>query len=390
MRESSANVRSTVRRNTNVVIPAQTGIHFDVIEWILACAGMTPVQCRQAMHTRFPDTRRTLAAIVGCAVIAAALWLLVSALLVVYAYAQLAAGKASDSRPVLEVQRALYFGGLRKQWQHQPDCVDFDETLIYVPRPGACRLSNVEFDTVLNFTREGRHVRQPDAAACKPILVLGDSHAMGWGVQDRETYSQVLADLTRRPVFNLGVSSYGTARELARAVESDHFAEADTIIIQYCDNDLDENASFRVADRAGAEAKFRKLLARGEKDWFAPVPLVWSALRAAMAVTLGAVSRSPAAPATQSFAPHYPPFMERLAAYSEALKDKTVWVFYVNGHYPPFAQYPSGASAAFANVRFFDAALTPADFYAIDDHMTPAGHRKVGAVLARLIGTSPE
>jgi hypothetical protein len=308
---------------------------------------------------------------------------------VVYAYAQLASGKPSDVHAVLQVQRALYYEGLRKQWQHQPECVDFDETLIYVPKVGACRLSNVEFDTVLTFTRDGRLVRQPQARSGKPILVLGDSHAMGWGVQDHETFSQVLSDLTGRRVFNLGVASYGTARELARAVASEHFAQADTIVIQYCDNDLDENTSFGVEDRAGAEAKFRKLLARGEKRWFSPIPLVWSAWRSAMTVTLQAAAGSPPAPAAQSFTSHYPPFVARLGGYSQALEGKTVWVFYVNGHHPPFAGFPAGADAALPNVRFLDAGLTPADFYAIDDHMTPAGHRKVGAVLARLIDGNP-
>ena len=45
------------------------------------------------------------------------------------------------------------------------------------------------------------------------IAVLGDSHAMGWGVNDDETFSAVLEKKIDKPVYNLAVSGYGTIRE---------------------------------------------------------------------------------------------------------------------------------------------------------------------------------
>jgi hypothetical protein len=59
-----------MRRKTNVVIPAQAGIH---LRWLNMDPGLrqddavrTVFERRQVMHTRFADTKRTLAAIVGC------------------------------------------------------------------------------------------------------------------------------------------------------------------------------------------------------------------------------------------------------------------------------------------------------------------------------------
>ena len=78
----------------------------------------------------------------------------------------------------------------------------------------------------------------------KSIVVLGDSHAMGWGVNDKETFSYFLQVLTKQPVYNLAVSSYGTEREIARFEKSGLLENTDIIIIQYHENDLKENLSF--------------------------------------------------------------------------------------------------------------------------------------------------
>ena len=44
--------------------------------------------------------------------------------------------------------------------------------------------------------------------------MLGDSHAMGWGVEQEEALPQVLARKSGRKVLNAAVSSYGTVREM--------------------------------------------------------------------------------------------------------------------------------------------------------------------------------
>ena len=73
------------------------------------------------------------------------------------------------------------------------------------------------------------------------ILVLGDSIAMGWGVNDYETFSYLLEKNLKMKVYNLGVSSYGTIREIKKMKLSSFYENSKKIIIQYHPNDLSEN-----------------------------------------------------------------------------------------------------------------------------------------------------
>ncbi len=147
-------------------------------------------------------------------------------------------------------------------WQGMKECVEFDEVLIYKPKIGKCHLVNPEFDTMLTFNQEGR-VTPGEVSKAGAIAVVGDSHAMGWGVNDSETFSAVLQRELGRRVYNLAVASYGTRRELLRLEASGLLNKVDTIVIQYCDNDLSENISFRSAGSAVALAKFDGILSYG-------------------------------------------------------------------------------------------------------------------------------
>jgi hypothetical protein len=67
---------------------------------------------------------------------------------------------------------------------------------------------------------------------------------MGWGVQDEETFASMLATEHGFEVFNLAVSSYGTARELLRLQREFVLQKDDIVVIQYHPNDLPENLAF--------------------------------------------------------------------------------------------------------------------------------------------------
>ena len=102
--------------------------------------------------------------------------------------------------------------GYRKIWQTQKDCIELDERLIYVPRIGSCRFTNAEFDTTLNFDESGRmRNSMPQKRSEIGIAVLGDSYAMGWGVNDRETFANILQDELKRPVAfaTVGINRQG-------------------------------------------------------------------------------------------------------------------------------------------------------------------------------------
>ena len=130
-------------------------------------------------------------------------------------------GKILDIPLITEYQRNFYHNlGFRKILQNQVNCVDYDKDLIFIPKLGTCKFKNTEFLTELNFSKNGRshssiiNFKNENIISKKGVVVLGDSHAMGWGVNDNETFSFILEEKIKRPVFNLAVSGYSTNREI--------------------------------------------------------------------------------------------------------------------------------------------------------------------------------
>ena len=64
---------------------------------------------------------------------------------------------------------------------------------------------------------------------------------MGWGVNDEQTFASNLEKLTSKKIYNMGISSYGTVREIKKLISSEIYKEVDTVLIQYHFNDLFEN-----------------------------------------------------------------------------------------------------------------------------------------------------
>jgi hypothetical protein len=136
------------------------------------------------------------------------------------------------------------YRNVRNSWQVDKHCAVYDEKLLYVPSSG-CNFDNIEFKTVLSFDQNGRiSPGRGTLGDSSPIFVLGDSHAMGWGVNDDETFSHLLQAALRIPVYNLGVSSYGTVREIERALLHPEFKTARCVIVSYDRNDKRENITY--------------------------------------------------------------------------------------------------------------------------------------------------
>lgn len=285
---------------------------------------------------------------------------------------------------IATIQQKLYAGGARNIWQTQPDCVAFDQDLIYKPKEGTCRFNNVEFKTVQHFSAEGRYT------GVKPrgmgIAVLGDSHAMGWGVEDEETFSAELQKLSGRPVYNLAVSSYGTVRELLRMEQSGLLNKVDTIVIQYCDNDLDENTGFKPASLQATQQKFAiiteaRTTATSLSDKLKYLNKgYWMTFRAPFSSSWKRLFPKKA----KEFSGHYQPFVNAFNQH-DALKNKRIIVFYSNEHGKKFSAFPAGQDRQLPNVEFVDMNLERSDYYRIDDHLTSAGHNKIARHLFDLI-----
>jgi hypothetical protein len=126
--------------------------------------------------------------------------------------------------------------------QYEPEMATYDKKLFYTLKNGTFQFQNREFDVTFNINSLG--VRDDEMSLNYPkIVVLGDSHAMGWGVPQNETFAEVLQKNTNAIVLNTGISSYGTAREfeLLKQVQIDSLKY---IIIQYCANDYLENKKY--------------------------------------------------------------------------------------------------------------------------------------------------
>ena len=126
--------------------------------------------------------------------------------------------------------------------QYLPECARFDAELAYTLKPPGCRFANREFSTELRVNGAG--LRDDAASLAGPeVVVLGDSFAMGWGVEQEESFPELLETGLGRRVLNAGVSSYGTARALATLTRIDR-SRLKVLVVQYNDNDFRENQAF--------------------------------------------------------------------------------------------------------------------------------------------------
>lgn len=110
------------------------------------------------------------------------------------------------------------------------------------PGPGhTCRVAGREY--VVEYTANRTGLRDGDDALSRAeIVVLGDSHGMGWGVQGEQSFPKRLQGITGRRVLHASMSSYGTAREMTLLERL--ALPAGTLVIQYSDNDFVENKPY--------------------------------------------------------------------------------------------------------------------------------------------------
>lgn len=144
--------------------------------------------------------------------------------------------------PYLNPLREYYERTDRKIVQYLPECGRYDEGLSYTLKPGTCRFKNREFDVEYRINSAG--LRDDESSLASPdIIVLGDSHAMGWGVEQQQTFAALIEQQTGMKVLNAAISSYGTAREMKMLCRLDR-ANLKYVIIQYTDNDILENREY--------------------------------------------------------------------------------------------------------------------------------------------------
>jgi len=323
--------------------------------------------------------------------------------------------------------RTIYYElPLRNIIQYDPNCFRASDELIYEPKPGSeCTQSNLEYKVITSFGKDGNRTDDAFKKSTQPInsILIGDSHAMGWGVSDENTIS---AQLTKKgfPTLNLAVSSYGTPRELHRLAQwakenPAKYTEVNNILIQYCDNDYDENKEFQTGYSPPPNASklapnyesptpnpyhlnqgdsFVKLLQNNpqiapviiKKSWTAVFNQSKEILRNSLLNTLIAKPLINAGVINIREDSHSKLFWQTLANYSTILTGKNLLIFISNGHglnnhetlldlkqgLKAFQQENPSISVQLLNLSSLEENKDEA-YFDIDDHLTPLGHKLI-------------
>ena len=282
--------------------------------------------------------------------------------------------------------------------QFEPACTQYDPELTYILKPGRCTFENVEFSTEVRVNRLG--LRDDDAALEAPeVIVVGDSYAMGWGVQQDETLSRVLARTSGQKVLNAGVSSYGTVREM-KLLDRLDTSNLKVLVVQYHDSDVVENLAFR--DQGGRIPVLGADQYQATVDWYLARQGYWpgkymSGLFLKLTGLDAPDPNAPRMPATLSSLEEAKLFLNVLVhGTRKPLDDVKVIVFEASEQIRPPRSFLANVAVAsraddypayIRRLRAVDIAplLEETDFYDLDDHFRASGHTKVGEAVAEAL-----
>ena len=150
---------------------------------------------------------------------------------------------AASPAPVRRLVQQVYRHFNRALIQFNPDCARYDPDVTYTLKPGGCTFGNLEFDNKYDVNHVGLRDSEDDLVAPE-VIVIGDSHAMGWGVDQDQSFPRVMARTLGVKTLNAAVSSYATVREM-RMLDRLDTSHMKVLVIQYADNDQPENRAFR-------------------------------------------------------------------------------------------------------------------------------------------------
>lgn len=160
----------------------------------------------------------------------------------IYGTLHLTKNQHVNSPSIVQFSKDMYFQYLRNIPSFQMGLGKYDPDLFYTLKPGNSINTNLEYSNHYQINSKG--IRDDEASLDFPeIIMLGDSHTMGWGVGQEETFASLLERKTKTKILNTGIVSYGTAREflMFQKLKTD---SCKTIVWQYCSNDIRENQSF--------------------------------------------------------------------------------------------------------------------------------------------------
>lgn len=275
----------------------------------------------------------------------------------------------------------------RSTIQVETACAQYDSQLFYTLKPGNCTFSNVEFVTQVAINQQGLR-DSPQSLDNPEIVFLGDSFTMGWGVAQEETFPQLVNILSGKKTLNAGISSYGTAREmiLLNRIDTDSMK---TLVIQYHANDMEENMTYmnnryilHVSERKFYDSLCNVCVSSQQyfpgkfiggigkywvKDWINDLPNEERDYRQEAEIFLHIIAR-------ETFSPEIQIIVFELGnrnnsnQFAEAVES----VIQAN-------DYPSHIERM--KILKIADVLSEEDYFILDDHLNPAGHKKIAQLL---------
>lgn len=310
------------------------------------------------------------------------------------------------SFPPNSLFRTFYLDQDRSIVIYQPGCGQYDPKLTYTFQPGSCLFKNREFAVQFDINSAG--LRDDEASLIKPeIIVLGDSHASGWGIAQAETFPEKLAAATGFKVLNAAIPSYGTAREM-RLLERLDTQNLKYLVIQYCNNDTTENKSY--VDHRGElpitpEAEFDQI----RNHYLTSrhyVPLSYTryalhyAVRKLHSTFSGWVASHKAytdEKIANREARHAERFLKILAEAKAIPQDTTIFIVTINDVSQDDTLFNQSLTQAMTEPAFKTNALLrrinivdldltyPTHYFNLDEHINAAGHTHVADALVKAI-----
>jgi hypothetical protein len=307
---------------------------------------------------------------------------------------------AASPGPVRRLMQQVYRHFTRSLIQFDADCARYDPEVTYTLRPGSCTFESLEFTSRFVVNRLG--LRDHDSALDQPeVIIVGDSHAMGWGVEQERTFPRVLSARAGLKVLNAAVSSYGTVREMTVLGRIDT-SRLRWLIVQYSDNDVIENRAFRDHNNRlpiTGQAEYENIVGyyRSQRPYYAGKYVFRLAMKLTRLETPEPVDQaaSPVSPTEEAEL-----FLNALL-HAGRTKLDTLRLVVLDvgqdfGHPRAFIAALAGESrrpgypAVVRELRTLDTTtlLSADDFYVLDDHMRASGHRKIGEALAAIVRES--
>ena len=274
--------------------------------------------------------------------------------------------------------RLLRSGGLGPTTN--PAYVTFDRELGWAYAPGtSARHASSEFDVEVRINARGfRGEDWPAPSPGRPrVLVLGDSFAFGWGVEQGESFSARLAELEPSwDVLNAAVSGYGTDQQLLLLRRLIPEGRLDLVVVLFCPNDLVECADSVaygrhkpcfVLDGDGLELRgvpvSRPWLPRVSHLWRAIDKLRWERGRSLRADE------------------HAQDWRLVQALYLQMKRELGPVPLLVLSETPQLANLARGSAVEHLDLSELVADPEGASHFPIDGHYTPAGHRGLARLL---------